>query len=115
MLFLVLSHTLTIGEDGLCIQASLARHTYMLWLMSLLCCYLTPSLFLCDPYLQEEQEELAAVESEARQQLRSAQQALAEAQEALAVTTDKVGTSVLCFNSWWSCFDSWCACSMQVW
>jgi hypothetical protein len=39
---------------------------------------------------QEEQEELAAVEQEARGELRAAQQALAEAQEALAVTADKV-------------------------
>jgi precorrin-3B methylase len=41
--------------------------------------------------LQEEQEELAVVEAEARQELKAAQQALAEAQEALAVTSDKVG------------------------
>lgn len=47
---------------------------------------------MCPP--QEEQEELAAVEAEARQELRAAQQALAEAQEALAVTSDKVGVAV---------------------
>lgn len=46
-------------------------------------------VFGCLPS-QEEQEELAAVEVEARQELRAAQQALAEAQEALAVTSDKV-------------------------
>ena len=40
--------------------------------------------------MQEDQEELAAVEAEARQVLSAAQQELAEAQEALAVTSDKV-------------------------
>lgn len=45
----------------------------------------------CLPLPQEDQEELAAVEQEARGELRAAQQALAEAQEALALTADKVG------------------------
>jgi len=52
---------------------------------------------------QEEQEELAAVEAEARQELRAAQQALAEAQEALAVTSDKVNNKHLnpaCRRGW---------------
>lgn len=43
---------------------------------------------------QEEQEQLAAVESEARAEIKAAQQALAQAQEALAVTSDKVGAEL---------------------
>jgi predicted lipoprotein len=41
-------------------------------------------------HLQEEQEQLAEVEAEARAELRAAQEALREAQEAAAISADKV-------------------------
>jgi hypothetical protein len=55
---------------------------------------------------QEEQEQLVAIETEARQELQAAQQVLAKAQEALAVASDKVSTSVTCCHDsvlrhWW--------------
>lgn len=65
---------------------------HMCVLLLYLLLHLLCACLLCSP--QEEQEELAAVEAEARQELRAAQQALAEAQEALAVTSDKVCVAV---------------------
>jgi hypothetical protein len=45
---------------------------------------------LANPALQEEQEQLAEVEAEARAELNAAQAALREAQEAVAISADKV-------------------------
>jgi hypothetical protein len=69
-------------------------------------------LFCTCVCLQEEQKELAVVESQARQELKAAQQALAEAQEALAVTSDKV-----CWGLYWAlhfCMCTGCVCSTMT-